>query len=499
MTGNRRKLLIVDPDAELRQTVAGVLAGYDYAVTLAAAELEALERIKADPPELVLLELQLAESNGLDLLRMIRSRHPGIGCIAMSPPADADSVIAAQREGALDYLVKPVPLDALLAALSRGFDRLYQKRQVKLAFDELMKAKEILRKGERQRNDMLSRIGRELRQPLNTMLGHAEILRSQLYGPLGDSRYVDYAERLIGDTRRLIEFVGRLADQAAAENGSLALAEDTFDIVALVGECIAETRADRYAEGLSFEGRLPGQPHFVVADRWRLKQAIGHVVANAAKFNKPGGHVTVSLTFNHARDIEVRVEDDGPGIAPEEQEKLFMPFSPLGRGQGGDKGAGLGLCLAANFLKLHGGAVKLKSTLAAGTVVTLTLPGARLVSDPPSGSGDPSSGASRAHSRAHSHSVSRSHSHSVATGQRNGGAPPAAAPRVGSGGAIGLMQRRLADMLAEAPADPPTGAQDSGAAANGPSGSPAGSTAALSTTADQSELFRFTPLKSTSA
>ncbi len=366
MAGTPRKILIVDPDAELRGAVASVLAGYNYSVSLAPGAADALAALDADPPDLALLDLGLddgaAEGGHLGLVRAIRERPVPVVCIAMSARGDAAAAVAAQRAGAADYLLKPVPLETLLAALDRGFERVSRERRMAFAIDELAMARDALQHAERAKIAILSSTRRELRQPLNAMLGHAEILRSQLYGPLGDLRYVDYAERLIVDLKRLIDLVGRIGDRAAIEAGVLTLAEKPLDVVALVAECIANSRAGRHGEGRVFDSNLPAEPLVLNADPWRLRQAIADAVANAAKFNCAGGRIAVSLTSNEARDIEIRIESEHPGFIPEGQ----AARSDADATEGGSRNAAageaiIGLRQAEKFIAMHGGSMKCRN------------------------------------------------------------------------------------------------------------------------------------------
>ncbi len=422
MTGGApRKVLIVDDDPDLGASLSDILTGSDYEVLFAENRSAALAALEQFEPMVALIDVKLGDENGLELLSAMHEKRPALIGVMMSGYAEYEIAMSALRGGAYDYLVKPIHPDALLAVLSRCYDRLFRQAQMQLAYQQLIKARDQSEVAARAKSTFLAMMGRELRTPLNSIIGFSEMINAQMLGPVGNARYAEYAGHIAHTGRQLFELISRIIDQSALDSGTLELSQETVDLVALVEWCIGTVRARGEAADQSFDIRLPSQPVLLNGDEKRLKQAVVNVIANAVQFNRPAGRVAVTLTINHDRDVEIRVEDNGIGIAAEDLGKLFQPFTRLSADPQTKPGSGLGLSLAASFVRLHDGTIRLESQPGTGTTVRIVLPGKRLTvrwpaprtsaaapqkgSKPPSGpssqqnSGSPSGGSSGENAR----------------------------------------------------------------------------------------------------
>lgn len=238
------------------------------------------------------------------------------------------------------------------------------------------------------RSRFLAHLSHELRTPLNTILGFAEAMKSELFGPLGSERYQSYAEHIYLAGGRLATLVSDLLDLSRAESGELPIEDSVFDLSMLIDAAIPEAR-ERTAQRIRAAGPHVhvdhGTPVLLRADREKLFSAVQHLVMNGLAFTPGDGEVRVSTNLMRDRRIIIRVADNGRGISSDELEGLFKPFARASAVERADPlaGPGVGLALVRRYIELHGGAVRIDSTQGLGTKVTCIIPADRVVLDFP--------------------------------------------------------------------------------------------------------------------
>ena len=232
------------------------------------------------------------------------------------------------------------------------------------------------------RIDVLAATTHELRTPLNAILGFSEIMKEELFGPLGHERYVEYARLINESGGRLLALTNDLLDMSKLNAGKLRLNVEDVEIFRVIIDCVrqVETQAARSQIGISvqvFDG-VKGVP----GDDKRLHQMLLNLLSNAVKFTPERGEVAVEV-FRRSEFIGISVTDTGIGMRPEDIPAMLEPFTqaddPIGRKQ---NGTGLGLPLTKELTELHGGTLTIESAVDAGTTVTLLLPEAKPAADP---------------------------------------------------------------------------------------------------------------------
>jgi signal transduction histidine kinase len=213
----------------------------------------------------------------------------------------------------------------------------------------------------------------ELRTPLNAVLGFSEIIGSEMYGPVGDVRYRDYAGLINSAGTHLLDLIGDILDMSKIEAGKLELHRESVDAASLAREC-AELMAERAAAGgVALACDVTDAPRVVAADRRAVKQVLLNLLSNAIKFTPQGGAVTVRLRDAGAL-CELSVRDTGIGMPADEIGRIGNPFVQLSNNSGKHPGTGLGLALVRALAELHGGRFTIDSVEGRGTTVTVLLP-----------------------------------------------------------------------------------------------------------------------------
>lgn len=226
----------------------------------------------------------------------------------------------------------------------------------------------------------IANISHELRTPLNSIIGFSELLQQEVFGPLGDRRYADYAGDISASGDQLLGTINDILDLSKIESGSLLLSDDEFDLQMLVESAI--TMASPAAAMKQVEIRLaPDMPQYRLAvDRIRLKQSLVSLLENAVNFSGDGQTVGVSWRATDDCGLEIVIADDGVGMSEVEIQRALTPFERAAEsGNVVDAyDTGLGLPLAKALLEMHGGSLTIQSRPQIGTEVSLRLPADRV-------------------------------------------------------------------------------------------------------------------------
>ncbi|HEY3917439.1 MAG TPA: PAS-domain containing protein [Stellaceae bacterium] len=244
---------------------------------------------------------------------------------------------------------------------------------------DLRRAKEEAELASRTKTEFLANMSHELRTPLNAVIGFAEIMHGEVFGPLGDQRYGEYAADIRDSGQHLLNLINDLLDVSKIEFGKVELSEETVDLTGIIDSCMRLMRDRADQAGLQLSAHTPADLPYLHADGRRLKQILLNLVSNAVKFTPAGGQVTIRASIEDG-GMKITVSDTGIGIAPHDLAKALQPFGQIdSRMTRKYQGSGLGLPLTKSMIELHGGTLRLESEVGRGTTATLWLPAARVV------------------------------------------------------------------------------------------------------------------------
>ncbi len=220
------------------------------------------------------------------------------------------------------------------------------------------------------KSEFLSRMSHELRTPLNSVLGFAQLLELE---SLSDEQ-ADNVQHILRSGRLLLDLINEVLDLSRIEAGRLGLSPEPVRMREALRDALDVVRplAAQQNVNINPDVVLRCDRH-VVADRQRLKQVLLNLLANAVKFNRPGGSVRISCEQLPHNCLRVEIADTGRGIRAEDLPKLFQPFERLGAEQEGISGTGLGLALSKRLLEAMGGSIAVDSTEGVGSVFYIDL------------------------------------------------------------------------------------------------------------------------------
>ena len=227
------------------------------------------------------------------------------------------------------------------------------------------------------KSEFLANMSHELRTPLNAINGFSEIMLGEMYGPLGDPRYKEYAGDIHNSGQHLLALINDILDMSKIEAGKLNLRFDPMSLEEVAEDAIRLVRNRAEASGLELVVDFPVLPD-IEADYRALKQVLLNLLSNAVKFTPRGGKVTVSaavLSGLLGERVKVSVTDTGIGIAKQDLARLAKPFEQVeSQHSKSTQGTGLGLALTKSLVELHEGTLEMTSAPGEGTSVSFTLP-----------------------------------------------------------------------------------------------------------------------------
>jgi len=235
---------------------------------------------------------------------------------------------------------------------------------------ELALAKEEAERANQAKSDFLSSMSHELRTPMNAILGFAQMLE---YDINLNADQQDNVQEILKAGNHLLELINEVLDLAKIESGKTDMSMEDVRLSSLLSECGDLIKPLAQARDIALAIQVPSE-WAVRADRTKLKQALINLLSNAVKYNRWAGEIAVTVAADAQDTLRIDVQDTGEGIAAEQMEKLFQPFSRLGSQSSQVQGTGIGLTITRRLVELMGGHVGVHSKPGEGSTFWITLP-----------------------------------------------------------------------------------------------------------------------------
>jgi signal transduction histidine kinase len=381
-------ILVVDDKQANLQLLESILQEQGYTVRGAISGRMALNAVRHQLPDLVLLDINMPEMNGFEVCRRLKA-DPALAeipVIFVSAAVETADKLRAFEEGGVDYVTKPFqPLEVLARvdthlALARARAAL-ERQNVALAQAledrersqaQLREAKERAEAADRLKSAFLATMSHELRTPLNSIIGFTGILLQGMSGPLNAEQ-----EKQLGmvgaSARHLLSLISDILDISKIEAGQLAVAREPYDLRESIGKVVRSIRPLAEKKGLDLSVELSGAVGTMTGDARRVEQILLNLLSNAVKFTERGG-IRVRCGIEPEGCV-TRVTDSGIGIRDEELGELFKPFHQVDSGLSRKyEGTGLGLSICRKLVELMGGRIGVESRPGAGSTFTFILP-----------------------------------------------------------------------------------------------------------------------------
>jgi signal transduction histidine kinase len=377
---DRTLILVVDDQETGRYVKARVLRAAGFEILEAGTGRDALRIVHELGPRVVVLDVQLPDTNGWDVCRQLKADPSTANVLVLQVSAtfveEADTVRALEG-GADACLTEPID-GAVLVATVRALLRAREAEDaLRGALTREYAAREAADAANRAKDEFLATLSHELRSPISTILTWAALLKEDRLAPTARERALDAIER---NARLQVRLIDDLLDVSRVISGKLRLDMAPVDPGAVLQAALEMIAPAAHGKGVTVSSRVEPGTGALYGDDYRLQQVVWNLLNNAVKFTPRGGRVEVVVARREA-SVEIRVSDTGRGIEPEFLPHIFERFrqadSSSTRSAGG---LGLGLAIVRHLTELHGGSVTAESAgMDRGSTFCVRLPVPALV------------------------------------------------------------------------------------------------------------------------
>ena len=381
-------ILVTDDDIATLKTLSAGLEDIGYQVTTAINGQDSLALIKKQPFNIVIADIKLPDISGLEILETTKELNPEAAVIMITGHASLETAVDAINEGAYAYILKPVAMSELETIINNALREqrlLIENRELVESLQQsnkrLAEANRALGQVSQAKSDFMAKMSHELRTPLNSIIGFSEVLLPETASPIDQSTHDEFLNYIHVSAKHLLHLIDSILDLSKIESGKMTLEPSEFDLVVLLEDVKITALPMLAIKKHTLEIEVSEGIPTIFADESKMRQIFLNLISNAHKFTPNGGKIKITCQLHNRRWLHCSVIDNGIGIAPQDQQRIFKEFgqvrgSPKARGQG----VGLGLSIAKRLVELHGGNIWVVSAVNCGSTFTFSIPITKKVS-----------------------------------------------------------------------------------------------------------------------
>ena len=354
------KILIVDDDADTRANLRDILELDHFQMEMAGSMAEALARHEWSGIEVVILDRRLPDGSAHDLLPEIKRLAPQASIIIVTGFADVESAVSALKQGAEDYILKPINPDELRTRLGNILERKRTRQALEEAAQRALQAERLAAIGE-----TMTGLAHESRNALQRSKACLEMLVLEV-----EDR--PEALDLVTRTMRAQEHLQLLYEEVRQYAAPIVLERERVDLCELWREIWADVTHTHSNKQISIREEVDGACVECEADRFAIGRVFRNILENACDASPDKAEIRIrcrEIPFNGRPALEIAFRDQGPGIPQEQLSRIFEPFFTTKT-----KGTGLGMAIAQRIVADHGGHIAVGDAADSGAEIVVILP-----------------------------------------------------------------------------------------------------------------------------
>jgi len=363
---NQSRVLIVDDEPLARDTLEALLYREGYELLFAINGIDAIQRMKELAPDVILLDVMMPQMTGYEVCQYLKNspefRH--IPIILVTALDGSDELVRGLDAGADEFLSKPVNSQELRA-------RVRSMLRIKIQYDELGRTLHL-------RELLSNMIVHDMRNPLAAILLYIQLLKRK--GNLSADQ-AKYFELIHAEAQQLSTFLDDILMLAKMEKGKLILSRAPVDMARFANDLLPKYTDLASSQGVEFVFQhLTSAPPSISLDANLMQRVIDNLISNALKFSPPNSKITLCIEYprqrtqqNDAPILRIQVMDEGPGILPEDRERIFDKYEIVSMKQAGKNQVGLGLAFCKMVIEAHNGHIFADNNPTKGAVLTIEI------------------------------------------------------------------------------------------------------------------------------
>lgn len=361
------EILVVDDEDRNLQLLGSSLSRAGYQVVFASSGREALDAVKAEPPDIILLDVMMPGMDGIEVCRRLKDNPEtqAIPVIFITARTSAEDIVRGFEVGGQDYIAKPFKSAEMLA-------RVRTHLQLKKSRERVERSKAKVEEVNGNQRRFFSILSHDLRGPLYVVDNLMEHLIDE-YGDFSKEEILEMLQSGHGSIKQVITLVEDVLNWARVQMDDVTFSPQDFVLSDCILSVLSGLELTASSKNIKLIEKVP-EDLLAYGDIKMIGTVIRNLVGNALKFTPSEGEIKITAAEEEG-NVRIAVSDTGVGISPERLEKLFrIEENTSTKGTNNEKGSGLGLSLCRILVEKHGGRITARSTLGVGSTFAFTLP-----------------------------------------------------------------------------------------------------------------------------
>lgn len=379
MQGNQElNILLIEDELEVRESYVDMFGFLNLEVDTAENGKKGLEKLEKKHYDIILTDLNMPEIDGLETMRRVKKKDPEIEVIVITGFATIENAVDAMKQGAFDYITKPVSLEHVKIVMNKCIQKIMARRENQTLRDTNSQLREL----NELKDKFITITNHELRTPLAVLRGYFDLIEMELESS-DNADLVEYAGIINHTITEMMDMIESMHDLTSFKKYVSKLDRAIVDINDIVNEVTKEVRVLFENRNIQFDIQTEGKPLTAFIDKKMIFKAVRELIQNALKYTDKGGAVSVTSQSIPARkQIYLSVKDSGIGIPMDKQDLIFEAFYEVqdvlhhstSKTEFMGGGIGVGLSLTKEIVESNGGELAVESQPGKGSTFTIILP-----------------------------------------------------------------------------------------------------------------------------